>query len=100
MRKDIGRNRYYTPEEAVDYGLIDRVVQPDDPVAFEAKDYEALLQKAQVVLPSHPLANPVSPPFILVSSWLAFQTAVREALECGRNSLPALHNVSRLKWLL
>lgn len=47
VRKDISRNRYYTPEEAVDYGLVDRVVQPDDPVAFEAKDYEALLQKAQ-----------------------------------------------------
>ena len=27
VRKDVGRNRYFTPQQAIDYGLVDRIVQ-------------------------------------------------------------------------
>ncbi|EIE20612.1 hypothetical protein COCSUDRAFT_10544, partial [Coccomyxa subellipsoidea C-169] len=47
VRKDVGRNRYFTPEQAIEYGLIDRIVQPQDSVAMEEKNYEAMLAKAQ-----------------------------------------------------
>ena len=46
VRKDIGRNRYFTPPQAIEYGLIDRIVQPEDAVAIEEKNYELLLQQA------------------------------------------------------
>ena len=46
VRKDIGRNRYFTPPQAIEYGLIDRIVQPEDAVAIEEKYYELLLQQA------------------------------------------------------
>ncbi|CAL5229134.1 g12405 [Coccomyxa viridis] len=47
VRKDVGRNRYFTPEQAIEYGLIDRIVQPQDAVAMDEKNYEAILQKSQ-----------------------------------------------------
>ena len=27
VRKDVGRNRYFTPQQAIEYGLVDRIVQ-------------------------------------------------------------------------
>ncbi|KAK9842598.1 hypothetical protein WJX81_008193 [Elliptochloris bilobata] len=47
VRKDVGRNRYFTPEQAIEYGIIDRIVRPQEEVAMEKKDYEGMLQKAQ-----------------------------------------------------
>ncbi|CAL8464891.1 g4426 [Coccomyxa elongata] len=47
VRKDVGRNRYFTPEQAIEYGLIDRIVQPQDSVAMEERNYEAMLAQAQ-----------------------------------------------------
>lgn len=47
VRKDVGRNRYFTPSEAITYGLIDRIVTPEDAVAIEERNYEAQLQSAQ-----------------------------------------------------
>jgi len=47
VRKDIGRNRYFTPEQAVEYGLVDRIVKPNENVAMEAKNYEAILASSQ-----------------------------------------------------
>jgi ATP-dependent Clp protease protease subunit len=47
VRKDVGRDRYFTPEEAVEYGLIDSVVQANSRVAMESKDYEAMLRATQ-----------------------------------------------------
>ena len=46
VRKDVGRNRYFTPPQAIEYGLIDRIVRPEDAVAIEEKNYELMLQKA------------------------------------------------------
>lgn len=47
IRMDVGRDRYFTPEQAVEYGLIDAVVQPNANVAMETKDYEAMLKQTQ-----------------------------------------------------
>ncbi|KAK9839065.1 hypothetical protein WJX74_008686 [Apatococcus lobatus] len=47
VRKDIGRNRYFTPQQAIEYGVVDRIVQPSDAVAIEGKNYEAQLQASQ-----------------------------------------------------
>lgn len=37
--------RYFTPEKAIEYGLIDRIVKPQEGVAMDAKDYEGALQQ-------------------------------------------------------
>ncbi|MEA9349744.1 ATP-dependent Clp protease proteolytic subunit, partial [Pseudomonas aeruginosa] len=47
VRKDVGRNRYFTPEQAIEYGIIDRVVSPNDDVAIERRDYEGMLRQSQ-----------------------------------------------------
>jgi len=44
MQKDLGRTRYFTPESAMQYGLIDRVI---DEQKIESKDYERMLQQAE-----------------------------------------------------
>ena len=44
---DVGRDRYFPPEQAVEYGLFDAVVQPNANVAMETKDYEAMLKQTQ-----------------------------------------------------
>lgn len=52
LRKDVGRNRYFTPEQAIEYGLIDSVVTPSSNVAMESKDYEAMLRASQARMSS------------------------------------------------
>jgi ATP-dependent Clp protease protease subunit len=47
VRRDVGRNRYFTPDQAVEYGIIDKVVQPSDAVAIERRDYEGMLRASQ-----------------------------------------------------
>jgi ATP-dependent Clp protease, protease subunit len=47
VRKDVGRNRYFTPEQAIEYGIIDSVVKPSDDIAIDRKDYEAMLRASQ-----------------------------------------------------
>jgi len=39
---DISRDKYMTPESAIDYGLIDAVIQPKD-LKIERKDYDKML---------------------------------------------------------
>ena len=46
MRKDIGRNRYFTPAQAIEYGLIDDIVQIEREL-FVKKDYAAQLKQQQ-----------------------------------------------------
>ena len=41
--EDISRDRYLTPESAIDYGLIDQVISPKD-LKIERKDYDRILQ--------------------------------------------------------
>ena len=36
VRGDVGRNRYFTPDQAVEYGIIDKVMQPSDAVVVSA----------------------------------------------------------------
>jgi ATP-dependent Clp protease protease subunit len=40
VTKDLDRRRYFTPTEAIEYGLIDRIIKKGSDV-FERKDYEA-----------------------------------------------------------
>lgn len=42
-----GGCRYFTPATAIDYGLIDRIVRPQESVAMDAKDYEGALAASQ-----------------------------------------------------
>eukprot|EP01025_Chloroclados_australasicus_P005199 TRINITY_DN1149_c0_g1_i4.p1 TRINITY_DN1149_c0_g1~~TRINITY_DN1149_c0_g1_i4.p1 ORF type:complete len:346 (+),score=37.06 TRINITY_DN1149_c0_g1_i4:44-1081(+) len=49
LRKEIGRNKYFTAEAALEYGLIDKVIQPADRLAIEQKDYEMQLRQAQAM---------------------------------------------------
>ncbi len=44
IRKDVGRDRYFTPDEAVEYGLIDAVVGAGN-VQMQSKDYESMLRE-------------------------------------------------------
>lgn len=46
VKKDLDRRRYFTPQQAIDYGLIDHVIQKGSDV-FERKDYEAQLAADQ-----------------------------------------------------
>lgn len=36
VRKDVGRNRYFTPAQAIEYGIIDRIVRPQEEVRLSA----------------------------------------------------------------
>eukprot|EP00887_Chlorella_sp_A99_P005091 scaffold25.g5091.t1 len=47
VRADVGRNRYFTPQQAIEYGIIDRVVAPCDDVAIDRRDYEGMLRASQ-----------------------------------------------------
>jgi ATP-dependent Clp protease protease subunit len=47
VRADVGRNRYFTPEQAIEYGIIDRVVAPNDKVQIERRDYEGMMRASQ-----------------------------------------------------
>ena len=42
-----GCNRYFTPDQAIEYGLIDKVISPADDVAIERRDYEGMLRASQ-----------------------------------------------------
>ncbi|CAD7699772.1 unnamed protein product [Ostreobium quekettii] len=48
IKRDSGRNRYFTPESAIEYGLIDKVVQPEDTMISE-KDYDRMLAQSQAM---------------------------------------------------
>jgi ATP-dependent Clp protease, protease subunit len=48
LRADTGRNRYYTPDEAIEAGLIDRIVRPAEAgYMLDKKDYEGALKAQQ-----------------------------------------------------
>lgn len=47
VRQEVGRNRYFTPRQAIEYGLIDKVVTPQDGVQIEARNYDAEMAASQ-----------------------------------------------------
>lgn len=48
LRKDSSRNKYFTPETAIEYGIIDKVVRPEDEM-IEEKDYDRMLAQASAM---------------------------------------------------
>jgi ATP-dependent Clp protease, protease subunit len=46
VTRDLDRRRYFTPKQAIEYGLIDRIIQKGSDV-FERKDYERETQQFQ-----------------------------------------------------
>jgi ATP-dependent Clp protease protease subunit len=46
LRADIARTRYFTPQQALEYGLADKVVNPQSGGLADKKDYEAMLKAA------------------------------------------------------
>jgi len=46
VKKDLDRRRYFTPQQAIEYGLIDKVIQKGSDV-FERKDYEMEMKMDQ-----------------------------------------------------
>ena len=46
VKGELDRRRYFTPQQAIDYGLIDRIIQKGTDV-FEKRNYEAELMAAQ-----------------------------------------------------
>jgi ATP-dependent Clp protease protease subunit len=44
--QDVGRTRWFTPKAAIEYGLIDKVVEKGLTIS-EKKDYEQMLAQAQ-----------------------------------------------------
>lgn len=49
VRKDIGRKRYFTPRQAVEYGLIDQVIDSSAGMKMDKKDYDRMLAQAQAM---------------------------------------------------
>ena len=47
LRKDVSRARYFTPEEAIEYGLADKVVHPKSGGLALKQDYEGALKAYQ-----------------------------------------------------
>lgn len=43
-----GRDKYFTPAQAIDFGIIDKVVQPEDAM-FNEKDYDRMLSQSQAM---------------------------------------------------
>lgn len=48
VRKESGRDKYYTPEQAIEYGLIDKVVETQDSMMLE-RDYDRMLAESQAM---------------------------------------------------
>lgn len=44
VRKVVGRNKYWTPEDAIEFGIIDKIVRPGGQLAVDVKNYEAALK--------------------------------------------------------
>ena len=47
VRKDVGRNRYFTPAQAIEYGLIDHEIKKKGTRVIEKRDYEGALQQSE-----------------------------------------------------
>lgn len=49
VRKDIGRKRFFTPRSAIEYGLIDQVIDSTSGIKMDKKDYDRMLAQAQAM---------------------------------------------------
>jgi ClpP class serine protease len=47
VRKDVGRNRYFSAKQAIEYGLVDHEITKKGNRVIEKRDYEGALQKSE-----------------------------------------------------
>ena len=47
VRKDVVRNRYFNPKQAIEYGLIDHVITKKGNKVIAKKDYEGDLRRSE-----------------------------------------------------
>eukprot|EP00210_Caulerpa_lentillifera_P003629 g3464.t1 len=48
VRHESGRDKYYTPEEAIEYGVIDKIIRTEDEMMLE-RDYDRMLVQSQAM---------------------------------------------------
>ncbi|KGN43854.1 ATP-dependent Clp protease proteolytic subunit-related protein 1, chloroplastic [Cucumis sativus] len=46
INKDIQLSKYFKPQEAIDYGIADKIIKPEDP-AYEKKNYDEMLSQSK-----------------------------------------------------
>lgn len=51
VSKDVGRNRYFDAEQAIEYGLVDHVVTKRGSRVMEKRDYEGALRASEAQNP-------------------------------------------------
>lgn len=51
VAKDVGRNRYFDAEQAIEYGLVDHVVTKRGSRVMEKRDYEGALRQSEAQNP-------------------------------------------------
>lgn len=51
VRKDVGRNKYFNPKQAIEYGLIDHVITKKGNKVIAKRDYEGDLRRSEAQNP-------------------------------------------------
>ena len=51
VSKDVGRNRYFDAEQAIQYGLVDHIVTKRGSSVMEKRDYEGALRQSEAQNP-------------------------------------------------
>ena len=89
VRKDMSRNRYFTAQQAVDYGLVDRVLAPDDKQTLELQVRAASRSWGSWCLVQWLLQNPSNPILAVAFNPLHVEEDSSMAAPAALGQLPA-----------